>query len=257
MRCVDKNMNSKIYIGIAIFFILTSASINILSSEMLVSDVGVEYDSEIFEAFNESDSVRVIVRLKDNSGINITGSKEERIEKIKQKGEWFKPRIEGVLSELNESEFRITGKLTNDGRVLKINIDRIVHPSGNENETNPMYNNEIEDDVIKFLENSEWAPVVVELKSNTLTNSILSDLTKTEFKLEEIVLGDTAFFGNITQEGLNKLKNNPEVRLIYLNRKLHILLQESLPLINANNTWALGYTGKDQTICVIDGGINC
>src|SRR3989338_7968196 len=185
MRCVDKNMNSKIYIGIAIFFILTSASINILSSEMLVSDVGVEYDSEIFEAFNESDSVRVIVRLKDNSGINITGSKEERIEKIKQKGEWFKPRIEGVLSELNESEFRITGKLTNDGRVLKINIDRIVHPSGNENETNPMYNNEIEDDVIKFLENSEWAPVVVELK------------------------------------------NNPEVRLIYLNRKLHILDQDT------------------------------
>ena len=115
---------------------------------------------------------------------------------------------------------------------------------------------DIESDILKKLNESSEISVVVELKSNTLTNSILSDLTKTEFKLEEIVLGDTAFFGNITQEGLNKLKNNPEVRLIYLNRKLHILLQESLPLINANNTWALGYTGKDQTICVIDGGIN-
>ena len=40
---------------------------------------------------------------------------------------------------------------------------------------------DIESDILKKLNESSEISVVVELKSNTLTNSILSDLTKTEF----------------------------------------------------------------------------
>jgi subtilisin family serine protease len=88
----------------------------------------------------------------------------------------------------------------------------------------------------------------------TLINEILSDLPSSEFNLSLSL--DDGFYGRITNEGFNKLINNPKIKSIYRSGNAQIALQQSLPLINATKVWNLNYTGKGQTICVIDTGIN-
>ena len=56
--------------------------------------------------------LHVIVRLKDNSGIEITGTKEEKIELMEQRDEWFKPEIDKVLSTLSEEDINGFDKLS-------------------------------------------------------------------------------------------------------------------------------------------------
>src|SRR4030042_849768 len=67
------------------------------------------------------------------------------------------------------------------------------------------------------------------------------------------------FTGWITEE--EKLADNPQVEKIYLNKKLQIHLDESAPLINADDVNKaklnnINLTGKYQSICVIDTGVN-
>ena len=103
--------------------------VNYVSAEILVSESGVEYDSDISNAFsnkefaqeksfhnatnystleviNDEVWLKVIVRLKDNSNIDITGTKEEKVDLIKQKEEWFEPRINNVLDTLSEDDVK-------------------------------------------------------------------------------------------------------------------------------------------------------
>ena len=103
--------------------------VNYVSAEILVSEAGVEYDSDISNAFNNREFaqekrfhnttnyytlelinnevwLKVIIRLKDNSNIDITGTKEEKVDLIKQKEEWFEPRINNVLDTLSEDDVK-------------------------------------------------------------------------------------------------------------------------------------------------------
>src|SRR3989338_3572557 len=117
---------------------------------------------------------------------------------------------------------------------------------------------EVEDDVINALENSEWVSVTIKLhdRNEIIRDSVISSLLGSEFRLKERLLREDGFSGNLTREGLNKLLNNSEVRLIYLNRVASVTTIDSLPFINATEVWEKGYMGKGQTICVIDTGIN-
>ena len=63
-----------------IILVLTLLIINFVKAEMIVSEAGVEYDSEILGAFQNQTKIYVIVRLVDNSGIEIIGTKEKKIE---------------------------------------------------------------------------------------------------------------------------------------------------------------------------------
>ena len=129
----------------------------LVNGETLISDAGVEYDSEIPKAFNNqtlaqemlnesgfeilkiSDNqvwIRLLIRLNDNSGIEIIGTTDKKIELMKQRDKWFEPVIEDVLFDLSESEIKdirrrsdgfsamITkdsfNKLTDDPRIKKI-----------------------------------------------------------------------------------------------------------------------------------------
>ena len=87
--------------------------INLVNAEMLVSDAGVEYDSAIADAFENQTSVKIIVELKDDSGIIVEGTKQERMTLMNQKDEWFKPKIEEVLSSLPEDSFDLLRKSSN------------------------------------------------------------------------------------------------------------------------------------------------
>ncbi len=84
---------------------------------------------------------------------------------------------------------------------------------------------------------------------------------KQDFELKRKYSTVEAFSGEITASGLNKLKNNPNVKGIYLNKKVHTMLQQSTPLINAPQVWnkqinGVSLTGAGQTVCVVDTGID-
>ncbi|MCH7568514.1 MAG: hypothetical protein IIA87_03760 [Nanoarchaeota archaeon] len=100
------------------------------------------------------------------------------------------------------------------------------------NESN--YTVEVEQDVLDALNSSGWAPVIVELYfgNETILDQILSNLTEDEFKLKRKLLGDDAFAGNLSQAGLDKLINNPDIREIYLNRIAHVLNNETNSINN-------------------------
>src|SRR3989338_7797331 len=119
-------------------------------------------------------------------------------------------------------------------------------------------NKEVELDVIRKLNENSNVSVTIKLnhRNSAIRDSVISSLLGSEFRLKERLLREDGFSGNLTREGLNKLLNNSEVRLIYLNRVASVTTIDSLPFINATEVWEKGYMGKGQTICVIDTGIN-
>lgn len=65
----------------------------------------------------------------------------------------------------------------------------------------------------------------------------------------------------VTEEEYEQLKNSPDVEYVQKNHKLHAFLQDSVPLIQADDSWRLlqnniNLSGKGQSVCVIDSGIN-
>lgn len=69
------------------------------------------------------------------------------------------------------------------------------------------------------------------------------------------------FSGEITEEGLEKLKNNPNIKKIYFNRILHPTLTGSIPQIHADDVWNITannqkINGTGETICITDTGID-
>jgi subtilisin family serine protease len=66
--------------------------------------------------------------------------------------------------------------------------------------------------------------------------------------------------GDVTEEGLQKLIDDPDVEYVYFDTVVHASLAESVPLINADDVRALvvdsNITGSGQTVCVIDTGIS-
>ncbi|MBA3064522.1 S8 family serine peptidase, partial [Candidatus Woesearchaeota archaeon] len=82
-----------------------------------------------------------------------------------------------------------------------------------------------------------------------------------DFNLRHKYSTVNGFSGTVTEQGLEKLMNDPDVKNIYLNREVHITLDQSIPQIKANYTWPIqlnstNITGLDETICIIDTGID-
>jgi len=120
-------------------------------------NISVEYDSEILDAFDNNQTwVRVIVDLKDNSGINVTGTKEERTNLSRQIDEWFKPIVDDMYNMFSEDEFIIIrkslrglsgeisekgfNKLINDVRVKYVYMDAVGSVAIDENNIGVEYN---------------------------------------------------------------------------------------------------------------------
>lgn len=164
----------------SVIILANFASAEVNTSQNNESNYTAEYDSAIIDAFEELNQtwVRVIVRLVDNSGINITGTKEQRRNLSRQVDIWFSPVVDDVVASLSEDEFEMNSRRFN------------------------------------------------------------------------------GFSGLTTQEGFEKLINDPRVEAIYKNRIVSAALDTSVPLINANDVWNLGYTGDGVKICVIDTGVN-
>ena len=90
---------------------------------------------------------------------------------------------------------------------------------------------------------------------------VLSTLADADFRAKHKYKTINAFAGSVTLNGFNKLKINPNVKSIELDREVHISMAESAPLIDANNVWNIrvnniNITGEGETVCVIDTGID-
>jgi len=146
-----KKMRKQILFNMLIILIIGNTS-GFVSGEMLISETGVEYDAMIPKVFknqtyakemlnqtnftileikNDKVWLRVIIRLQDNSEIKILGTKEERIELMKQRDEWFKSKIEEVLVTLSREEFELRGKLSDgfSGSISEVGFNKLI---GNE-----------------------------------------------------------------------------------------------------------------------------
>ncbi len=84
---------------------------------------------------------------------------------------------------------------------------------------------------------------------------------KKEFELEYQYETLNALAGEVTEEGLEKLRDNPNVDKIIVNKVRQIFLSGSVPVINADDVWNVkvnsnNITGEGQTVCVVDTGID-
>ena len=82
-----------------------------------------------------------------------------------------------------------------------------------------------------------------------------------ELELERKFSVVNGFSGDVTEEGLEKLKDDPNVKKIIVNKIFQTSLSTSVPQINANDVWNFsvgGYniTGEGESVCVIDSGID-
>ena len=82
-----------------------------------------------------------------------------------------------------------------------------------------------------------------------------------DFDLETTFSIVNGFSGEVTKQGLEKLKSDPDVIGVYPNRPVSAFLSESKEIVNASSAWRLMYnsanlTGKGEVICIIDTGVD-
>ena len=126
---------------------------------------------------------------------------------------------------------------------------------------------EVEPDVVQALEQDSEAPVIVILKEGAGKSAAASILENhgddddVDVNVERRYSSIPGFSGTITSEGLERLDDDPGVESIFLDKVLHITLDTSVAQVNAPAVWNFsvgGYniTGKGETVCVLDTGID-
>ncbi|MBW2993051.1 S8 family serine peptidase, partial [Candidatus Woesearchaeota archaeon] len=90
---------------------------------------------------------------------------------------------------------------------------------------------------------------------------LLGTKEEPDIKLEYEYGTVNAISGNITEDGLKKLRKNKDVEYIQIIRPVEAFLDNSISQITADDTWSLVYngtnlTGRGQAICVLDTGID-
>ena len=137
----------------------------------------------------------------------------------------------------------------------------------------------VESSVYKNLEKQEEITIVIEIKEHPNETGILIKTEKSDERIEkekeEIKdsikedIGeesirhefDSHISMQVNAEELEELKRNENIVSILSVEKVHAFLQDSVPLINASNTWKLQYntlnlTGLGETVCIVDTGTN-
>ncbi len=98
-------------------------------------------------------------------------------------------------------------------------------------------------------------------KKTTVNDKKTVKITQSKLWLKHIYSNINGLSGDIGRQAFENLKQNPYVESIYLNGVKHLLLDQSVPLINATKAWSIqasgtNITGLHETVCVIDTGVN-
>ncbi|MDP3728510.1 MAG: S8 family serine peptidase [bacterium] len=117
----------------------------------------------------------------------------------------------------------------------------------------------IEPEVLNTLENNNEVQVIVELKEPLQELSILKQLSTADVELNHF--SGNSYAAKVNEEELQELINDPNVKSIQQDEIFHILLADTVPLINASiihsrQNGTTNMTGLGQSVCVIDTGIN-
>lgn len=170
--------------------------------------------------------------------------------------------------EVKEAKIIDESKLKND---IPLNFIKFVRPGiGPEIEDRILDKLEIEEEVrvviileddveLKKLSGKKLSKEKFELRKEKIREKqdrILGRFSKNNFKLRHKYKTLNALSGFITQEGINELIDEEDINKIYLDRKAYASLSESVPLIKADDVWALNYTGSGETVCVVDTGVD-
>ncbi|MFP4633942.1 MAG: S8 family serine peptidase, partial [Candidatus Aenigmatarchaeota archaeon] len=114
-------------------------------------------------------------------------------------------------------------------------------------------------------DNKDEVKVIVQMEetSKVQANSIRSQAIDAVGKgnVRHTFSSFNGFSATVTEEELDKLRKQKDVARVSYDYPVTTHLDDSVPLINANTTWNLqpegtNLTGKDQTVCVIDSGVD-
>ena len=86
----------------------------------------------------------------------------------------------------------------------------------------------VDPEILEEFNQSSEVMVLVKLYSENITkvNEVLSTLPESEFKLRKKLQSGRGFSGNITIDGFNRLTNNPNIEIIWLNKPLHVVNED-------------------------------
>lgn len=113
----------------------------------------------------------------------------------------------------------------------------------------------IDSKIYEKLQNSNNVKVIIELNDQKVgKTTAIKDKQTESANTREI-------FTSVSNNELQNLQNDPAIERVRLDEVKHIWLQNSVPLINATQTWqlqqsGLNLTGLGQTVCIIDTGVN-
>ncbi|MBN2013863.1 MAG: S8 family serine peptidase [Candidatus Altiarchaeota archaeon] len=99
------------------------------------------------------------------------------------------------------------------------------------------------------------------LQVSAARERVLFRLDKQKFKLKHSYSAINGFSGEVSEDELGRLLDDPDVLGVYRDKRVHAFLPQSVPLINASAVWGLqvgveNITGKGETICIIDTGVD-
>jgi|TARA_Y100000310_G_scaffold255224_1_gene262559 subtilisin family serine protease len=126
----------------------------------------------------------------------------------------------------------------------------------------------IDKDVLDKFEKEEKVEVIIQLKDKSLIekkpgiNIFSNKQVKTSYngiKIDHKF--KDSFTTTISKDELDNLKLDDDVLEIIKSKEVHLFLQDSVGIMNATPSWPIqisgtNITGVDETICVIDTGIN-
>ncbi|MEM0465771.1 MAG: S8 family serine peptidase [Candidatus Pacearchaeota archaeon] len=125
---------------------------------------------------------------------------------------------------------------------------------------NDNYKDKIKSEVYEKLKHNNKTRVVIEFNNLNMSYNKNEIEKKIDIKKIKRILKNSLSV-EIESSDLDKLKNLEIIKEIKEDRIISYFLQDSIPLINASSVWnirvnELNLTGIDETICILDTGIN-
>ena len=122
--------------------------------------------------------------------------------------------------------------------------------------------NAVDNNIRKTMISGQQENIFNELKLKKKSKGVSAQaVSDYDFELSNTYTSLNGFAGKLKKSGYEKLRNNPKVSKIIKSGTKSIMLDSSVPQVNATGAWGLIYnginiTGKGESICVIDTGID-
>lgn len=135
-------------------------------------------------------------------------------------------------------------------------------------------NDKIENEVFEALEQQSEIPVIVQLKGevssgygifsvqeDVVVEDVVEDVESEDVQVNKVYDALEGFAGKVNAAGLQRLQNDNRVERVYYDSIVQVQLQNSRGVVNATKVYgryinSMNITGRNQTICIIDTGIN-